>query len=86
MTTYCGILSITVSSFFLEWKYLFEANKRGSNMSELMKFNDYIVIEAKYKDPQPHRHLAAHIILSLGGKLEWEIDGKGNDKVSKQQC
>lgn len=45
-------------------------------MSEILKFCDPMMIVADYKNPQIHKHLASHIIVSLGGKMEWHIENE----------
>lgn len=47
-------------------------------MSEVVQLNDHIMIVADYHSPQPHNHLAYHIILSLGGEVTWKL---GDDTV-----
>lgn len=43
-------------------------------MSKIFRLCDPMMILADYKDPEPHKHLAAHIIVSLGGDMVWKID------------
>lgn len=43
-------------------------------MSEIFKFGDPMMILADYENPKPHKHLASHIIISLGGEMEWQIE------------
>ncbi len=43
-------------------------------MSKIFKSYDSMMILADYKNPEPHKHLAAHIIISLGGEMEWKIE------------
>ncbi|MCT4596529.1 MAG: AraC family transcriptional regulator, partial [Vallitalea sp.] len=45
-------------------------------MSEIFKFCDPMMILADYKNPERHKHLASHIIISLGGEMEWQIENK----------
>ncbi|AJD30546.1 helix-turn-helix domain-containing protein [Clostridium sporogenes] len=45
-------------------------------MSEIFKFSDPMMILANYKNPERHKYLASHIIISLGGEMEWEIENK----------
>ncbi|CBZ02476.1 AraC family transcriptional regulator [Clostridium botulinum] len=45
-------------------------------MSEILKFCDPMLILADYKDPERHKHFALHIIISLGGEMEWQIGSK----------
>lgn len=44
-------------------------------MSKIFKFNDHIMLVADYKDPKPHKHLAAHIIVSLDKEMQWDVNG-----------
>jgi AraC-like DNA-binding protein len=43
-------------------------------MSEVFRFHDHMMLLADYKDPEPHKHLAAHIIVSLGQEMDWQIE------------
>ncbi|ACA56904.1 helix-turn-helix domain-containing protein [Clostridium botulinum] len=45
-------------------------------MSEILKFCDPMLILADYKSPERHKHLASHIIISLGGEMKWQIESK----------
>ncbi|HCQ88564.1 MAG TPA: AraC family transcriptional regulator [Clostridium sp.] len=45
-------------------------------MSEIFKFCDPMMILADYKNPERHKHLASHIIISLGGEMEWIVENK----------
>lgn len=45
-------------------------------MSEIIKFSDPMIILADYKNPERHKHLASHFIISLGGEMEWKIENK----------
>lgn len=45
-------------------------------MSEIFKFCNPMIILADYQNPKPHKHLASHIIISLGGEMEWRIENK----------
>lgn len=47
-------------------------------MSEIIKFCNPMIILADYKNPEEHKHLASHIIISLGDEMEWLIE---NEKV-----
>ena len=38
-------------------------------MTKLYRARDHVLICTDYADPAPHRHMAAHIILSLGGPM-----------------
>ena len=31
---------------------------------------------ADYNDPEPHKHLASHIIISLEGNMNWQVEGE----------
>ena len=42
-------------------------------MSKIFKLYDPMMILAEYKNPKPHKHLASHIIISLGGEMVWKI-------------
>jgi hypothetical protein len=37
-------------------------------------FQDYMMLLADYKNPELHKHLAEHIIISLGQEMEWQIE------------
>lgn len=43
-------------------------------MSKIFKSYDSMMILADYKNPELHKHLASHIIISLGGEMEWKIN------------
>lgn len=43
-------------------------------MSKIFKLYDPMMILADYKNPEPHKHLASHIIISLGGEMTWRIE------------
>ena len=43
-------------------------------MSKIFKLYDPMMILADYKNPEPHKHLASHIIISLGGEMVWKIE------------
>lgn len=43
-------------------------------MSEIFKFIDHMMILADYKNPEEHKHLAYHLIISLGKEMEWKIE------------
>lgn len=47
-------------------------------MSQIYSFDDFIIIHADFKNPDEHKHLAYHIIVSLGGDMEWSIE---NEKI-----
>ena len=38
-------------------------------MTKLYEANNHILIRAGYDNPVLHRHMAAHIIISIGGKM-----------------
>lgn len=44
-------------------------------MTKLYEANNHILIHAGYDNPVMHRHMAAHIIISIGGKMCVESDG-----------
>lgn len=46
----------------------------GQSMSKIFKLYNPMMILADYKNPEPHKHLASHIIVSLGGDMVWNID------------
>lgn len=43
-------------------------------MSKIFKLYDHMMILADYKNPEPHKHLASHIIISLGREMVWKIE------------
>lgn len=43
-------------------------------MSKIFMLQDYMMLLADYKNPEPHKHLAEHIIISLGQEMEWQIE------------
>ena len=45
-------------------------------MSEICQFADHIMLLADYKDPKLHKHLATHVMLSLGEKMDWYVNGE----------
>lgn len=45
-------------------------------MSQIYSFDDFIIILADFKNPDEHKHLAYHIIVSLGGDMEWSIENE----------
>ena len=44
-------------------------------MSKLYEAKNHILIRPDYGDPAPHRHMAAHIIVSLNGNICVEAEG-----------
>lgn len=42
-------------------------------MSKIFKLYNPMMILADYKNPEMHKHLASHIIISLGGEMVWKI-------------
>lgn len=53
-------------------------------MSQIYSFDDFIIILADFKNPDEHKHLAYHIIVSLGGDMEWSIENE--NVVCKAVC
>ena len=45
-------------------------------MSKFYDIKESTMIYANYHDPEPHKHLASHIIISLGGNMIWDIEGE----------
>jgi len=45
-------------------------------MSQIFKFQDHMILIADYNDPKPHKHLASHIIISLGKEMNWQIENE----------
>lgn len=45
-------------------------------MSKIFKLYDPVMILADYKNPELYKHLASHIIISLGGKMVWNIENE----------
>lgn len=43
-------------------------------MSHIYNFKDSFMIIADYSSPEYHKHLAFHIIISLGGNMKWNIE------------
>lgn len=43
-------------------------------MSKIFKLYDPMMILADYKNPEPHKHLAYHIIISLSGEMVLKIE------------
>ena len=43
-------------------------------MSQIYNFKDSFMIIADYNSPECHKHLAFHIIISLGGSMKWRIE------------
>jgi len=44
-------------------------------MTKLYEANDHILIHADYANPLMHSHMAAHIIIPLGGEMRLTADG-----------
>ena len=44
------------------------------HMTKIYKASNHILIHTGYADPERHRHMAAQIILSMGGKLEVHLE------------
>ncbi|WP_167957447.1 helix-turn-helix domain-containing protein [Anaerosporobacter faecicola] len=47
-------------------------------MTERYDFPYSTLLLADYADPKPHKHLASHLMISLGDEMEWRI---GEDNV-----
>ncbi|PJI07619.1 MULTISPECIES: helix-turn-helix domain-containing protein [Clostridium] len=45
-------------------------------MSKILRLYDPMMILADYKNPEVHKHLASHIIISLGGEMVLKIENK----------
>lgn len=43
-------------------------------MAKILKLYDPMMILADYKNPELHKHLASHIIVSLGGEMVWKVE------------
>ena len=46
-------------------------------MTKLYEANNHILIRAGYDNPVLHRHMAAHIIISIGGEMcitSWDAE------------
>ncbi|MDO5521518.1 MAG: AraC family transcriptional regulator [bacterium] len=45
-------------------------------MSRVFYAEDHIMLMTDYKTPNMHKHLASHMIVSLGGTMKWNIEEK----------
>lgn len=45
-------------------------------MNEIYLAKNHLMIKTEYKDPEVHRHSAAHILVSLKGPVRFQIDGQ----------
>lgn len=45
-------------------------------MNEIYLAKNHLMIKTEYKDPEVHRHSAAHILISLKGPLRFQVDGQ----------
>lgn len=43
-------------------------------MSKVYDIKENIMMLADYNDPEPHKHLASHIIISLDGNMNWQVE------------
>lgn len=44
-------------------------------MSQIFNFQDHMIFIAEHNNPPAsHKHLASHIIISLGGEMSWQIE------------
>ncbi|MDO5292310.1 MAG: AraC family transcriptional regulator [bacterium] len=43
-------------------------------MSKVFYAGDHIMLMTDYKTPDIHKHLATHMIVSLGGSMEWIVE------------
>ncbi len=48
-------------------------------MSKMYDIEENLMMLADYNDPEPHKHLASHIIISLGEDMIWNVE---NEKIS----
>lgn len=46
-----------------------------AEMTKIFEAKNHILIHASYADPKEHRHMAAHIIISVGGSMRVAADG-----------
>lgn len=44
-------------------------------MNEIYLAKNHLMIKTEYKDPEVHRHSAAHILISLEGPVRFQVDG-----------
>ena len=45
-------------------------------MNEIYLAKNHLMIKTEYKDPEVHRHSAAHILISLEGAVRFQVDGQ----------
>lgn len=45
-------------------------------MNEIYLAKNHLMIKTEYKDPEMHRHSAAHILVSLKGPVRFQTDGQ----------
>lgn len=45
-------------------------------MNEIYLAKNHLMIKTEYKDPEMHRHSAAHILISLKGPVHFQADGQ----------
>lgn len=45
-------------------------------MNEIYLAKNHLMIKTEYKDPEMHRHSAAHILISLEGPVRFQTDGQ----------
>ncbi len=45
-------------------------------MNEIYLAKNHLMIKTEYKDPEVHRHSAAHILISLEGPVRFQVDGQ----------
>lgn len=45
-------------------------------MNEIYLAKNHLMIKTEYKDPEMHRHSAAHILISLKGPVHFQVDGQ----------
>lgn len=45
-------------------------------MNEIYLAKNHLMIKTEYKDPEVHRHSAAHILISLKGPVRFQVDGQ----------
>ncbi len=45
-------------------------------MNEIYLAKNHLMIKTEYKDPEMHRHSAAHILISLKGPVRFQVDGQ----------
>ena len=43
-------------------------------MSKIYDIKENVMMLADYNDPETHKHLAYHIIISLGGNMKWKVN------------